>query len=164
MSQKQEDFIKLYNNILEKYEDEFAIIFNDAEYPTQKQSDKCLQAKDELFTDFYVIKKLDDSYELLECAYYEFYDYFNTSNFYIPDFLDYEVLKTQEYESIYDIVKIMSTGYIDVQEEYDENFDLQNYTLINGFYYKATDLIIASNENKGLLLEAYVRMIKESNK
>lgn len=30
MSQKQENFEKLYKDILEKYKDSFAIIFNDA--------------------------------------------------------------------------------------------------------------------------------------
>lgn len=121
-------------------------------------------AKDELFTDFYIIKNLDNNFELLDCAYYEFYNYFNKSNYHIPDCLDYEVLKTQKYSCLYDIIENISTGYIDVIEKYDENIDLQKYTLINGFYYKTTHLIVASDENKVLLVEAYAKMIEKSNK
>jgi hypothetical protein len=167
----KEDFNKLYDNIIEEYKGAFAIYFNKDDIPAQTQHMYCGLAKDELFTDFYIIRHNLNVYDLLECAYYKYgdsdhgrFDYFNVS---------YEVLKTHECCTLKQIIEIIPSdyleildldGYVDEWESKNDNGEIidssENYTLINGVFYKINDMIHANEDNKKILLETYTGLRK----
>jgi hypothetical protein len=171
MSEKQEDFNKLYAKILEEYKDAFAIYFDTKDCPT----DNCVYMYDkeswnELRPNFYIIKKsvIDTHFNLLKLAYYQYgdneygrFNYFSTR---------YEVLETVEFIDLDKVVGMIPSDCIDYQEIDNNDWvmkndkgeiidDGKNYTLISGGCYKISNLVVASDENKGLLLEAFARMM-----
>jgi hypothetical protein len=162
----KEDFKKLYNKILEEYKEAFAIYFNKNDIPAQTQYMYCGLAKDELFTDFYIIQNNSCSYDLLECAYYKYGDFDHGRFNYFT--VEYEVLKTHKSCTLEQIIEMIPSDYLEIQDlnGYTEEWETknnkgevvdssENYTLVNGVFYKINDIMHANEENKMLLLKTF---------